>query len=140
MRLLLGLALGAALAGCRMPDVGGGAPVQFNDYLDVPVPATMARDREHSLRLEAPAVGSVVNVYRGGALTADALADHFVRQMPDLGWRLVSRFQNESTILVFKKEGRLCLLGIGIDRGSPTLSVIVGGLGGPGTEAPTQRN
>jgi len=139
-RILVGLALAANLAACRVPEVGGGAAVQLEDYPDVPVPASMARDPEHTLRLEAPAVGSVVNVYRGGSLSVDALTDHFVRQMPDLGWNLVSRFQTQSTILVFGKGGRLCLLGIGLDRGSTTLSVIVGGPGGPGTQGPTQRN
>ncbi len=139
-RLIAALGLAAALAACRMPEVRGGVPVQFNDYPDVPVPGAMAKDTEHSLRLEAPVIGSLVNVYRGGTATADALAEHFVKQMPELGWRLVSRFQNESTILVFEKEGRLCLLGIGMNGGRPTLSVIVGGLGGPVTQAPTQKN
>ena len=135
-RILGALALAVGLAACRSPEVGGGVGAQFNDYPDVPVPASMARDPEHSLRLETPALGSVVNVYRGGALAPDALTDHFVKQMPDLGWRLVSRFQGESTILVYEKGGRLCLLGIGLDRGGTTLSVLVGSLGGPETPAP----
>ncbi|HEY7676298.1 MAG TPA: hypothetical protein VIG69_04460 [Candidatus Methylomirabilis sp.] len=137
-RILGALALAVSLTACRGPEVGGGVGAQFDDYPDVPVPASMARDREHSLRLETPAVGSVVNVYRGGTLTADALAEHFVKQMPDLGWRLVSRFQGESAILVYEKAGRLCLLGIGLDRGGTTLSVLVGAPGGPETPAPAQ--
>jgi hypothetical protein len=134
-RILGALALAVGLAACRSPEVGGAVGAQFNDYPDVPVPASMTRDPEQSLRLETPALGSVVNVYRGGGLAADALADHFVKQMPDLGWRLVSRFQGESTILVYEKGGRLCLLGIGLDRGGTTLSVLVGSLGGPETPA-----
>ncbi len=137
-RLLLVLALAAHLATCRMPGVGGGASVQLDDYPDVPVPASMVKDREHSLRLEAPVVGSVVNVYRDGGLSADALTDHFLQRMPELGWHLVSRFQNQSTILVFQKEARLCLLGIGTDRGATALSVLVGALGGPEAPAPTE--
>lgn len=137
-RTLGAFILAVGLAACRGPEVGGAPGAQFDDYPDVPVPASMARDREHSFQLEAPAVGSVVNVYRGGTLAVEALADHFVQQMPGLGWRLVSRFQGESTILVFEKEGRLCLLGIGIDRGGTTLSVLVGALGGPGTPAPAR--
>lgn len=140
VRPLAALALAVALGACRVPQVGGSPSVQLDDYPDVPVPAAMARDREHSLRLETPVIGSVVNVYRDGGLSVDALTDHFVKQMPDLGWRLVSRFQHQSTILVFQKEGRLCLLGIGVDRGATTLSVLVGALGGPGTPAPAQRN
>jgi hypothetical protein len=128
------------MAACRVPEMAGDLPVQFADYEDVPVPAAMSRDRAHSLRLEMPAVGSVVNVYRGGALTAGALADHFLRQMPPLGWRLVSRFEQEATILVFEKKATLCFLGIGPDRGITTLSVLVGTLGGAAAPGATQRN
>ena len=134
------LILAVSLAACRVPVAGGRGPVQLDDYSDVPVPAAMVKDREHSMRLEVPAVGSLVNVYREGGLTVDGLTDHFLKQMPDLGWHLVSRFQSQVTVLVFQKEARLCLLGIGIDRGATTLSVLVGALGAPGTAAPPQRN
>ncbi len=132
--LLLGL------AACRAPELVGNQPVQFADYADVPVPAGMQRDREHSLRLESPAVGSVVNVYRGDGLNAEALTDHFLKQMPPLGWRLVSRFQQESTILVFEKNRTLCLLGIGRDKGTTTLSVLVGIVGAAEVPPVIQRN
>ncbi len=137
---VVAIALAVNLAACRVPVVGSGGPVQFDDYPDVPVPASMVKDREHSLRLEVPVVGSVVNVYRDGGLTVDGLTDHFVKLMPDMGWHLVSRFQNQSTILVFRKEGRLCLLGIGVDRGGTTLSVLVGAMGAPGVPAPAPGN
>jgi hypothetical protein len=133
-------ALVLALAACRTPDVPGNRSVQFADYADVPVPATMLRDRDHSLRLESPAVGSVVNVYRGSGLNAETLTEHFLQQMPSLGWRLVSRFQQESTILVFEKNRMLCLLGIALDRGTTTLSVLVGTVGGAGMSPLIQRN
>ncbi len=128
------------LAACRTPELFGSQAVQFSDYADVPVPAAMQRDREHSLRLESPAVGSVVNVYRGTSLNAEALTDHFLKQMPPLGWRLVSRFEQESTILVFEKNRLLCLLGIGLDRGTTTLSVLVGTLGAGEVPPVIQRN
>jgi len=136
--MLGAVALAVGLAACRGPQAGGGVVAQFDDYPDVPVPASMARDREHSFGLETPAVGSAVNVYRGGTLAVEELADHFVQRMPDLGWRFVSRFQGEATILIFEKAGRLCLLGVGIDRGETTLSVLVGWPGGQGVPAPAQ--
>ncbi len=139
-RSVLAIALAMGLGGCGAPEVRGDLPVQLADYPDVPVPAGMARDGEHSLRLQTPVIGSAVNVYRGGALTVEALADHFVQQMPPLGWRLVSRFERQDTILIFEKNGTLCFLGIGNDRGSPTLSVLVGNVGGPGVPPPAQRN
>lgn len=114
--------------------------MQFDDYPDVPVPATMVRDREHSLRLEAPVIGSVVNVYRGEDLTPEALTDHFVHHMPGLGWRLVSRFDRRETILVFVKDRTLAFIGVGLDGGRPTLSVLVGALGGREGPAAVQRN
>lgn len=123
------LAAALGLAACGGPEVHGHLPVQLIDYRDVPVPAGMARDGEHSLRLETPVVGSVVNVYRGGDLTAGALTEHFVERMPPLGWRLVGRFERQDTILIFEKQGTLCFLGIGVDRGVPTLSVLVGSVG-----------
>ena len=132
--LLLGL------AACRAPELFGNRAVQFTDYADVPVPATMRRDREHSLRLESPSVGSVVNVYRGGGLNAETLTEHFLKQMPPLGWRLVSRFQQESTILVFEKNRTLCLLGIGLDKGTTTLSVLVGTVGAAEVPPVIQQN
>jgi hypothetical protein len=134
------LVLGAALTACRTPVVRGNFPVQLDDYPDVPVPAAMVRDREHSLRLETPVVGTLVNVYRGGGIAVDALTNHFMAQMPPLGWRLVSRFEQEATILVFEKNGALAFLGIGPDQGSATLSVLVGNSGGLGGPAPAQRN
>ena len=137
---MLALTLAIGLAACGAPEVRGELPVQLADYPDVPVPAGMAKDGEHSLRLETPVIGSVVNVYRGGRLTVEALADHFVQQMPSLGWRLVSRFERQETILIFETQGTLCLLGIGNDRGNPTLSVLVGNMGGPGAPPPAQRN
>ena len=118
--------LAVAAAACRVPEVRGNVAVQFADYVDVPVPVEMVRDREHSLRLETPVIGSVVNVYRGGALAPEGLTEHFVQQMPTLGWRLVSRFEHQGTILVFVKDGTLCFLGIGPVRGNTTLSVLVG--------------
>ena len=139
-RWVLACVLLLGTAACRVPEMAGELPVQFADYPDVPVPAAMGRDRDRSLRLEAPAVGSVVNVYRGGPLNASALADHFLKQMPPLGWRLVSRFEHEATILVFEKKATLCLLGIGLDRGSTTLSVLVGTMGGAAMPEGTQRN
>ncbi len=140
VRRLLLLGLAVALAGCRTPERGGGLPVQFEDYPDVPVPAAMTRDQAHSLRFETPIVGSVVHVYRGGGLDVSALTDHFLQRMPSLGWRLVSRFELESTMLVFQKQGLLAFVGIGVDAGSPTLSVLVGSLGGPVVSPPTQKN
>ncbi len=137
---MVACALVCSLAACRVPELAGNVPVQLHDYPDVPVPETMVKDREHSMRLETPLVGSVVNVYKDGGLAVGALVDHFEKKMPGLGWRLVSRFQDGSTILVFTKEGRLALLGIGLEQGSPTLSVIVGALGGPEMQPPVQRN
>jgi hypothetical protein len=97
-------------------------------------PAAIIKDRAQSLRLETPVIGSVMNVYRGGGLGADALADHSVKQLPALGWCLVSQFERDVTILAFLKVGMLCFLGIGLDQRSPTLSVLVGKSGSP--EAP----
>lgn len=138
--LMVALLFALGLAGCGAPEVRGDLPVQLADYPDVPVPAGMAKDGEHSMRLQTPVIGSVVNVYRGGQLSVEALTDHFVHQMPPLGWRLLSRFERQDTILIFEKKGTLCFLGIGNDRGSPTLSVLVGNIGGPGAPPPAQKN
>jgi hypothetical protein len=138
--IVLAAAWVICLAGCGAPEMRADLPVQLADYSDVPVPAGMIKDDEHSMRLETPVIGSVVNVYRGGPLGPEALAEHFVQQMPALGWRLLSRFQAQDAILIFEKQGVLCLLGVGNDRGKPTLSVLVGKMGGAAAPPPAQKN
>lgn len=83
----------------------------YYDFDDVLVPRDMKLNEKESFVYDTAELKGGVMVF-SGRVNHWSLADFFIRSMPRDGWKLLSSFKSERTILVFEKDESDCIVTI----------------------------
>ena len=147
-RYLLAIVLCATMIGCQTddapggsyepPEVGGtsegvpapplsqqGLPMSPHQrFSDIPLPANMYEDLEHSYVYESKDLQIGRMVYDTEANTTE-VAQFFIDECPAAGWHLESTVQAEGIQLVFRKPGKRLLVAVSPKRFSRTKQKVI---------------
>ena len=119
MLLLLAL-MGCATSSFSEQTPAPGEPLQaakpvepetarYYDFEDVPVPAEMELKTDRSFVFQTAEFAAGLLAF-SGRVELSSLISFFRIKLPDHGWRFLSSIKSPKTILLFRKENRLCII------------------------------
>ena len=86
------------------------APVYY-DFGDVMLPSELKVDKDESFVFRTPGLTAGV-LTLSGRVEINSLIAFFENKMPADGWRMISEFKGQHTMLLFNKQNRWCVIGI----------------------------
>lgn len=81
----------------------------YYDFKDVPVPKELEIKKDRSFIFQTTGFTTGVLAFSGN-VESDSLVSFFNNKMPGDGWRLLSSFRSQKSILFFQKENRFCII------------------------------